>query len=391
MRPVVLGSASQPGLLLSPLPNESEYPRVQAGASEEKATNTTSIKRRQLMGLFKRNAWWWIDYYDAEGKRHRKKAAPDYQTAKLILRDTQTAIAKGEVLGVREEGLCFLDFVERRYWPTVAPTLSPHERARARVIFDNHLLPRFGRTRLVKLRPEEIERWQSERLSQASPATANKELMRLKHLLNRAVAWRYLKENPAKAVKKTREAPGRVRYLSPEEHAGLLDAASPALRLYILAALQTGARRGELANLRWADVDMKARAVTFRNTKNGDRRTVPMTETLRDALLALPRPLNPEAPVLPERKPDAITRAFGRLVKRLGLKDLRFHDLRHDVASTLAMAGVPQRAIMEILGHRDPRMTARYQHLAPGHLREAVQALDRARTEGVGGIQEASR
>jgi len=103
-----------------------------------------------------------------------------------------------------------------------------------------------------------------------------------------------------------------------------------------------------------------------------------MTDTLRAALSAMPRPLSPEAPVFPERRPDAITRAFRRLVSRLGLKDLRFHDLRHDAASTLAMAGVSQRAIMEILGHRDPRMAARYQHLAPGHLREAVKALDRA-------------
>jgi integrase len=57
---------------------------------------------------------------------------------------------------------------------------------------------------------------------------------------------------------------------------------------------------------------------------------------------------------------------------------LRVDDLRHDTASTLTMANVPQRTIMEILGHRDPLMTLRYQHLAPGHLRDAMQALDRA-------------
>jgi integrase len=55
-----------------------------------------------------------------------------------------------------------------------------------------------------------------------------------------------------------------------------------------------------------------------------------------------------------------------------------FHDLRHDAASTLTMAGVPQRTVMAILGHRDPRMTMRYQHVSPDHLREAVQALDGA-------------
>jgi integrase len=71
-----------------------------------------------------------------------------------------------------------------------------------------------------------------------------------------------------------------------------------------------------------------------------------------------------------------LSRSFARLVDRLNLHNLTFHDLRHDAASTLTMAGVSQRAIMEILGHRDPRMTVRYQHLAPGHLKDAMRALD---------------
>jgi len=80
--------------------------------------------------------------------------------------------------------------------------------------------------------------------------------------------------------------------------------------------------------------------------------------------------------VLPERDPKVLSRSFARLVGRLKLDNLTFHDLRHDTASTLTMAGVSQRAIMEILGHRDPRMTVRYQHLAPGHLKDAMRALD---------------
>ena len=123
---------------------------------------------------------------------------------------------------------------------------------------------------------------------------------------------------------------------------------------------------------------MKARTVTFRHTKNGHARTVPMTDTLREALAALPRPLSPEAGVFPEREPQVLTRAFARLVRDLELPNLHFHDLRHDAASALTMAGVPQRAVMEILGHRDPRMTMRYQHLTPGHLRDAMRALDQA-------------
>jgi integrase len=102
-----------------------------------------------------------------------------------------------------------------------------------------------------------------------------------------------------------------------------------------------------------------------------------MTDTLREQLIKLPRSVEAQMPVLPLWEPANLTVAFGRLVRSLGIKNLPFHDLRHDAASTLTMAGVPQRTIMAILGHRDPRMTLRYQHLSPDHLSDAACALDR--------------
>ena len=203
-------------------------------------------------------------------------------------------------------------------------------------------------------------------------STANKELSRLKHLLARAVSWGYLKASPAAKVGKAKEPDGRVRFLTPEERDALVNGLSstvtakdgrtwavqhepsPSLKAYIVAALQTGARRAELLRLRWADVDMKRRSVTFRETKNGRDRTVPLTDPLHELLVSLPRPLDAAAHVLP-RYDDAkvLTRAFTRHAQRVGLAGLTFHDLRRDAASTLTAAGVSQRAIMEILGHRD--------------------------------------
>ncbi len=311
-----------------------------------------------------------------------------------MYRDKMNAIAKGQVTGLRAEGMHLRDFVTQRYWPTVKSTLSRWEQERAGGILKQQILPRFGDLRLSGLRREPIERWRADRLAAVSGATVNKELARLKHLLNRAVAWGYVRDNPARAVTKAKEAPGRVRYLARDELDLLLNGRAecvnasdgrtwtvrrepaPALKVYIVAALQTGARRGELLHLRWSDVDMNARTLTFRHTKNGDARSIPLTDTLRAALLALPRPRDADAPVLPQRSPQALSRAFGYLVKRLGLKDLRFHDLRHDAASTLTMAGVSQRGVMAMLGHRDPRMTIRYQHLSPEHLHDAARALD---------------
>jgi integrase len=366
----------------------------------EHTETTTPIKPSRKLGtrdgLFQRKGWWWIDFYGADGKRHRKKAAPDYHTAKIIYRDTMTAIAKGEVLGVREEGIRLRDFVDKRYWPAVSPTLAPSWAERSRGILDQAIIPVFGDSRLAAIRQEAIERWFAGRLSSVKASTANKELSRLKHLLSRAAEWSYLKASPAAKVRKAKEADGRVRYLTSEERDALVNGIddtvkasdgrtwtvhhepSSPLKLYIIAALQTGARRAELLRLRWADVDMKRRGVTFRETKNGRDRTVPMTEPLHQLLASLPRALDATAAVLPLYEPKVLTRAFTRHALRVGLAGLTFHDLRHDAASTLTAAGVSQRAIMEILGHRDPRMSVKYQHLAPGHLRDAMRALERA-------------
>jgi integrase len=340
-------------------------------------------KPRTRDGLFQRGGWWWVDFYDADGRRHRKKAAPDYNTAKIIYRNTMTAIAKGEVLGVREEGIRFQDFAERVWWPRTKPRLAPDWAHRVKTFcLDAVLSPAFGTTKLSALRTDAVQAWAAGRIAEIGASTFNKELWALKNICKSAIAWGYMKTNPADGVTRVKESKGRVRYLTPAERDALLDGANPDLRLYILAALHTGGRRGEPIRLRWKDVDFRAGTVAFRDTKNGDSRAVPLTATLRETLRTLTRPLDGEAPVLPPREPLVLTRAFARLVARLGLKDLTFHDLRHDAASTLAMAGVPLRTIAEVLGHRDLRMTARYAHLSPQHLRDAMRALDAPPTDG---------
>jgi site-specific recombinase XerD len=256
-----------------------------------------------------------------------------------------TAIAKGEVLGVREEGIRFQDFADSVWWPRTKPRLALAwaERVKAWCL-DAVLSPAFGTTKLSGLREDAVQAWAAGRIAQVSASTFNQELWTLKNICKSAVAWGYMKGNPTDGVKRVKESKGRVRYLAADERAALLRDSNDTL--------------------------------TFRDTKNGDSRAVPLTATLRETLHKLTRPIDPEAPVLPRRDPLVLTRGFSRLVARLELKNLTFHDLRHDAASTLAMAGVPLRTISEILGHRDMRMTSRYAHLSPQHLRDAMRALD---------------
>jgi hypothetical protein len=96
-------------------------------------------------GVFKRNGWWWIDFHDADGKRHREKAAPSYEVAKLVYRDKMNAIAKGEVLGVSEESMRLGDFANKVWWPKLR--LAPEWAVRVRGMLDSAILPRFGAVR----------------------------------------------------------------------------------------------------------------------------------------------------------------------------------------------------------------------------------------------------
>ncbi len=114
-------------------------------------------------GLFKRHGWWWIDYHDGQGKRHRKRAAPDYQTAASST-GTPWRPSRGVRCSVSARRVSRVSaFIETRYWPTVKPNLSVWEQLRARSILDTQILPQFGDLKLVRLDREDIERWQAER------------------------------------------------------------------------------------------------------------------------------------------------------------------------------------------------------------------------------------
>jgi integrase len=249
--------------------------------------------------------------------------------------------------------------------------LSPTSQNRDGYILET-LIAELGNPRLCDMRPDLLEAWWAHCIEARTPGTANKYLVRLKHLCNKMAQWGYLADNPARFIAKVREPQGRIKWLTPEQRALLLAHANPRLRVYILAARYTGGRRGNLAALRVKDVDWEWDLITFPMTKNGACHRVPLLPELKWALLEAGVPNDPDAPLLPPMTLDAVSRAFKRLVHRLGLGDLRFHGFRHDCASSLAMAGANQAVIMAVLGHRDPRMSARYTHLADETVRGAM-------------------
>ena len=348
------------------------------------------------MSVFKRSGNYWIDYYDGDGRRHRKMIGPQKIVAQLALKDVKVKIAKGEYLGIYEEKKTpFKDFSEK-YLKMIQPNVSPTSYGRFEGIVTNHLNPAF-QCYLYKISKKKIEEYIQRRAEEVKPATVNQEIKRLRHMLNKAIEWGYLKENPCKGIKNLKEPPGRIRYILPEELEGLLMACGPPslmenphnkgrtfskllcvfLKPIVLTAAHTGLRMGEILSLRWKDIEFKERRILIEKTKNNERRMVPINDTLHGVLKSLPVHLGTDL-VFPGITRNQLSVAFRRASKRAGIRDFRFHDLRHTFASYLTMGGENPRTVQILLGHKDLRMTMRYSHLSPEHLREAVSILDKS-------------
>ena len=223
------------------------------------------------------------------------------------------------------------------------------------------------------------------RKTRRSNATVNRYLAALSAVCGTAVSeWEWLEENPMRRVSRLKEPRGRVRYLDDSELERLLGASrgsgNRALHLALVMALCTGARRMEVWGLGWSEVDLKAGHIKFLQTKNDDRRSVPLDGTTLGLLgdHARLRRIDSDR-VFPSKKdptkPMDFRRPFQQVLARAGIEDFSWHDLRHSCASYLAMKGVPLRTIAEILGHKTLQMVYRYSHLSPGHLKEAIDGL----------------
>jgi integrase len=128
------------------------------------------------------------------------------------------------------------------------------------------------------------------------------------------------------------------------------------LYAFVLFALTTGARKGEISALEWPQVDLKRRWATFPRTKNGDARGVPLTTAVCTLLATRPRD---GARVFP----TDITKAWHTAIDRAGIVDFRFHDLRHSCGSAMVQAGANLAEVATLLGHKNLQMTLRYSHV----------------------------
>ena len=239
----------------------------------------------------------------------------------------------------------------------------------------------LGVVALVRLDPETIEtaakRLRDEKDQDGKPVRTAARVNRYIATLSRALGYaertlRWISSNPCRHVKRFKEPPGRTRYLTEDETAKLLELvdarAKPAFSLFVRIALGTGARRGEIAKVQWRDLDLIYNRITFRNTKTGDDRTVPLSAALVDIIkkYGKVRPMDPAARLFPHEF------YFDWREIQSTLPDFRFHDTRHTVASHLAMNGASMLDIAAVTGHKTLAMVKRYSHLSDDHVRSKL-------------------
>lgn len=218
-----------------------------------------------------------------------------------------------------------------------------------------------------------------------SQSTANRYLAALSHAFSIAVKeWCWLDSNPLSKVSKYKEPRGRVRFLSDEERNKLLDVCKKSSNRYlypiVMLALSTGARHAEILNLKWKDIDLDRRTIILHETKNGERRVLPIANHIHNMLIEHKkvRHLHSDYVFPNERgnKPIAMRIQWNQAVKEAGLEDFRFHDLRHTCASYLAMNGASLAEIAEVLGHKTLQMVKRYAHLSEAHTASVVERMN---------------
>lgn len=308
--------------------------------------------------------------------------------AKKWVQQTETAIREGRHFrGIEAKKHTFAEAIER-YEKSVLPRKPKSMSIQAGQL--KWWKKQLGQFVLADITPSKINEAKDLLLSTTtytgrlrSPATVNRYLAVVSHLFTTAInEWEWTETNPIRKISKPREPRGRVRFLSDKERKTLLDECkkSPSTFLYpiVVLALSTGMRKGEILNLKWVDIDFKRNLITLHDTKNGERRGVPLAGHALKTLRHLKKTSEYELvfPGQKLQKPIDIRTPWRTVVRKTKITNFKFHDLRHCAASYLAMNGASPAEIAEVLGHKTLQMVKRYAHLSDGHKISVVKSMN---------------
>ena len=279
----------------------------------------------------------------------------------------------------------FGDFVAERYLP-YAKTRKRSWETDA-IMLRCHLLPVFAEFRMNRITRSDVVAFHHGILDKGYAAgTCNRMIVLMKFIYNCAIRWDILPTtgNPCVGVEPFEDNGARERYLTQEEVGRLFDELDTNRNVQvgqvIRLLLYTGARKREVLDARWDEIDFNRRLLTVpaARSKSKKPRHIPLSDAAMELLLSLPRQedipwvfFNPKM----KKPPVSIFCAWDSIRKKVGLPEVRLHDLRHSYASFLVNAGRSLYEVQKLLGHHDPKVTMRYAHLSPGAMLEAVNIV----------------
>ncbi len=335
-------------------------------------------KKQEIKGLYRRGQVYWVAYKASDGSICRESTGEKSQEeAEFFLVNRRKQVRDGEIVEARKRKNNKFAELAKDYLKWAERQKSYRDKR----LLTKQLVERFGDLKVSDLNTKIIEQWQSEQLKGNMPATVNRKLTVLKHMINKGTDWGMATEDTLKRlykVKQLKEENTRLRFLNIEECQTLISCCAEHLKPIVTVALHTGMRLSEILKLKWAQVDLKHGFFLLNITKNGERREIPIDNTLTIMFNNMLRGFESKY-VFTGKDGDpykSVKRSFSTALKKAGIHDFRFHDLRHTFASHLVMAGVDLTSVKELLGHKSLAMTTRYAHLSPSHKRKAVNTLD---------------
>jgi integrase len=384
-----------------------------------------------MASVYQRGSKWYLRYKDARGAWCSIRSTAQTKTEARRLAGDLERRAERQRLGLEdlplEDGGGTLAQLLKWWLTTYVRPTSSYRRTES-VVARNLLSSELSDLRLVEVTAAKIEVYLQRRARELSPESLNHLRSYIATAFNRAArAGRWSGRNPALEVAR-RKVPKRLPdFLRADEVPRVLAVLSPRHRPVFATAIYTGMRKGELAGLRKADVDLKARLIQIcrsydrSTTKGGRAAAIPIARELGSYLEQAMRASTSELvfPTVDGRMmtthsplEDVLRRALARagivtgythvcrkkgcghaeeasdaeqrwcpqhrhrLWPKAKVRQIRFHDLRHTTASLLLMAGANPAATQRILRHSDPRITTEvYGHLLPGYLRDEIDRL----------------
>ena len=333
----------------------------------------------------KRGNSYQIDYFDPNGKRVRK-SFDKKKDAEAELGKRVSLIAEGRYLDVKKDYKTTLKELLDKYKENYKNQRSFQG---GKDYYLKNFREYFGEdTRLDNIRYVDLESYRNKLREKPTRhgtlraiASVNREIACLRHVFSKAVEWEMMEQNPftkgkalvAKANNK------RFRYLTEEEIERLLvNSVNDYTKDIVTAVINTGMRRQEVLNLKWNQI--RIGFIYLDKTKTNESRQIPINDDLAELFRAIRKRNQLKFDYVfcdnKGRPFKQINKSFQASLKKAGIEDFRFHDLRHTFASHFVMRKGSLKDLQELLGHKTLAMTMRYAHLSQEHKKKAVNLLN---------------